>query len=427
MTDAAGSVTILVPRDWYEGTYRRQYARLIKIIRTSLAEHHLALRVVDLVELGITSDLEAIKTHLGEYPNDGLIIPRSDLNTALEDFLRTTGTHYVLFGSPKRDMRDVSYVDTENFTAFYEVSQHVMSLGHKAIAFLNGYNDYSYSYQREQGFRAAALDRGLFLREDWFFYGKPTRGVGSLMASQALRLNNAPTAFICATDELAEGVIDTFRAMHILPGEDLSVTGYGGEPSQTSELTTLRFDIERVAVELARVIADQMLGIVDQPVQIRIPCELVIGSTSARPGYNNPIETALLQNQRALPSGFYSADGYAGLLSHFERAQRLAAAGSWRFDPAKNIFELSNEACFLLDLRPKPSFQLSEIFTQLENEDQALFSKAWEEAVTGKYFTVTTRVKAGLTQSRLQWTGDFVVNSTRELLCAEGSVKQIPD
>lgn len=419
------TVTLFEPLDWREGRYAIHYRKLIGTIRHTLEHRDIELRVTELAETRADSDIDAIKLHLEQHPTDGLIIPRSDISLGLSHYISETGLPAVLYGSPKRDLGDISFVDTDNYAAFYEMAQYIMSLGHRAIAFLNGYPELSYAHQREQGFRAAAADRGLPLREDWFFYGKPTQGVGSLMATQALKRGGAPTALICATDEIAEGAIDTCRTLGMIPGKDITITGYGDAPSFTSDLTTLRFDLERIGRELSRIIADQIDGLALKPEQVRIHCELIQGKTAGFPGQPSDLETALLSNQRTVPGGFYSVNGFAGALNHYERAQRLAGVGSWRYDLVKQVFELSSEACSLLGLKPKPTFKLDELIGRFDDPTQHAFLNAWERGIEGRYFSVTTALKVPTTARALDWAGDFVVNSDRLLICAEGIVKRL--
>jgi len=419
------SVLMLIPSDWYDGYAWQQYRKLIDSISSDLKERGVLLREMPLKEAEAESDLQAVCEALVDLAYDGLIIARSSVSDRLIAYLRQHQVNFVLFGTPQRGVDDINFVDTDNYAAFYQISQHLMSLGHRYIAFLNGDCEFTYARQREQGFRAAAQDRGISLREDWFLYGKPTRGVGSLMAAEMLKQKDVPTAFICATDELASGVVDTLRSIGLLAGNDISVTGYGSTKGDGSNLTTLGFDWDRAGKELARLIANQVTGASKEPEQIRLPCELILGSSSSEPAPIETIRNTFLASARLLPGNFNSIHGYAGLLSHYERAQQLSGVGSWRYDVHTDTFELSDQACFLLKLPPKLGFQLNDILAQIMVTDVGKFHEAWKRGGSGKHFKVITALGTGHPVSQLMWRGDFVIDNNGQLLCAEGAIQEL--
>ena len=80
--------------------------------------------------------------------------------------------------------------------------------------------------------------------------------VSSGREAAAVLLDEAsPSAFVCASDTLAMGVLHTLRDRGLTPGHDVSVIGF--DDSQVSQviqpgLTSVRQPLEEVAVEIVR-------------------------------------------------------------------------------------------------------------------------------------------------------------------------------
>jgi LacI family transcriptional regulator len=75
------------------------------------------------------------------------------------------------------------------------------------------------------------------------------------LAAEALLDESSPTAFVCATDALAMGVVDALDARGLTPGKDVAVVGYGD--SAVAELvpgglTSVRQPLEQAAAALVR-------------------------------------------------------------------------------------------------------------------------------------------------------------------------------
>ena len=94
--------------------------------------------------------------------------------------------------------------------------------------------------------------------------GLPTTGLASRVedtvasgsSAAAVLLDEArPTAFVCASDTLAMGVLHTLHERGLRPGDDVAVVGF--DDSQTAQvvqpgLTSVRQPLEDVAVEIVR-------------------------------------------------------------------------------------------------------------------------------------------------------------------------------
>jgi LacI family transcriptional regulator len=156
----------------------------------------------------------------------------------------------------------------DNHAAFVELTEHVIGLGHRAIAVIiqpmTG-NDRVLS--RMAGIRDTLARHGLALRADHLSEGAATIQHGR----QALRMiwqgsDERPTAIVCGNDQIAMGVLLEAQELGIaIPGQ-LSVTGFDDVTLAREirpTLTTMRVDTNEIGRLAARYLLDVLDGKVD--------------------------------------------------------------------------------------------------------------------------------------------------------------------
>jgi DNA-binding LacI/PurR family transcriptional regulator len=139
------------------------------------------------------------------------------------------------------DNPSVSTISANDRDGVIEAVEHLVSLGHRSIANING-GDSPGAAERIAGYRLAMSAAGLPLLEVW---GNPDldagkRGVDTLMASKT-----QPTAIIAHNDIVAMGAINRLKGLGLRVPEDVSLVGFDDIPyasSETLSLSTLRQD-----------------------------------------------------------------------------------------------------------------------------------------------------------------------------------------
>jgi LacI family transcriptional regulator len=171
-----------------------------------------------------------------------------------------------------------------------QMTEYLLSLGHRRIAFVEGHPHYVASAQRLAGYRAAlgawniAPDPALVAPGDFTFEG------GQRAASLLLEKSPPPTAIFAANDELAAGCLaEAHRRGLRVPG-DLSITGFDDTYMATMlypPLTTVRQSIR----DMGHAALEQLLALVDgvtPPQTIRIAHRLVERQSAGAPALDNP-------------------------------------------------------------------------------------------------------------------------------------------
>ena len=137
----------------------------------------------------------------------------------------------------------VGYVGTDSFEGISLSVKHLVELGHKKIAFLNGSKNSMVSEERLQAFLQSMTENGLTPDEKLMEYGYYVPDCAKYHVPGFLE--HGATAIICASDLIASGVITELIKRGLRVPEDISVIGYDDLPiakQLNPPLTTIRQD-----------------------------------------------------------------------------------------------------------------------------------------------------------------------------------------
>jgi LacI family transcriptional regulator len=152
-------------------------------------------------------------------PN-GVLVIGARFEEPLLDEARKLGIPCVLVGRQADDAH-VSAVGQNEETIAFEAANYLLDLGHRAIAFLGGERDYSYTHSRIAGYRRALQSHGIDSLERWV-----ALGAGDVAAQKVLDDSPEITAAIFVNDAYAMEGLPLFQAAgRSIPG-DLSVISF---------------------------------------------------------------------------------------------------------------------------------------------------------------------------------------------------------
>ncbi len=165
-------------------------------------------------------------------------------------------------------------------------TNHLISLGHTRIAMVGGTDHTSTGRDRYRGYVVAMQKAGLKVKPEWRFPGPRTKQAGFEMTGAFLALKDKPTAAVCWNDLVAIGLMNGIARAGLMPGVDISVTGYDDLEEAaiaTPALTTVWNGQREVGRRAARVLLDRLNGAEVNPVQELIKPELHVRQSTARP------------------------------------------------------------------------------------------------------------------------------------------------
>ena len=187
-------------------------------------------------------------------------------------------------GAPAADVPSIGSAD---WNGGFLATNHLIELGHVAIAIITGPDDMLASTARLSGYRAALDAAGIPVLPEWVRPGQFHHADGVVEGRAVLALDPRPTAVFASSDLQALGVYEAARSLGLdIPG-DLSVIGYddlkiakwAGPP-----LTTIRVPLVEMAEQATRLV----MRLRDEPElafsRVDLATSLVVRGSTARPG-----------------------------------------------------------------------------------------------------------------------------------------------
>ncbi|HEY2661236.1 MAG TPA: LacI family DNA-binding transcriptional regulator [Caulobacteraceae bacterium] len=224
---------------------------------------------------------------------DGLILtpPICD-NLVVLDAIERAGVRYVRI-APDRDPDRAPCVAMDDTQAAYEMTQHLVSLGHRRIGFIKGHLDHGATPRRLDGFLRAMGEAGLTAQPGHIQGGSFSFESGMVAAERLLSQPDRPTAVFASNDDMALGVMWAALRSGLSVPTDLSVAGFDdSDPARMAwpMLTTIRqpiADMSAAAVDILIETAAKGRG--SAPVASRwLDYELIVRGSTGAPGAVSP-------------------------------------------------------------------------------------------------------------------------------------------
>jgi LacI family transcriptional regulator len=161
---------------------------------------------------------------------DGVILtpPLSD-NQAVRESLVEQKIPHVLISPPKPEP-GVSSVTMDDRRAAFDMTQYLISLGHRRIGFIKGLSRHGAVMLRLLGYEDALRSGGIELDKDLVKDGNFRFQSGADAAEQLLRQKDRPTAIFASNDEMGAGAVATAHRLGISIPRELSIVGFDDVP-----------------------------------------------------------------------------------------------------------------------------------------------------------------------------------------------------
>jgi LacI family transcriptional regulator len=180
----------------------------------------------------------------------------------------------------------IPYVADDDFQGACLLTEHLIGLGHRRIAFLKGPNNMRSSLDRLRGFRHTLDAHRIPINDELVVRSEFTFDGGRHAAKILLKRADPPTAIFAGNDEAALGAIFTAQEMGITIPARLSIGGYDDlmvSKAVWPGLTTVHQPADETIAHAIRMLIAMLQ---DDPVaehQVVISPRLVVRSTTAPP------------------------------------------------------------------------------------------------------------------------------------------------
>jgi len=213
---------------------------------------------------------------------DGFILNAPVANDPRVAFLRAEGIPFVLHGQDCIDP-DYPFYSIDNAAVSSDAIDMLHALGHRNIALINGDMHHAYAVDRLRGYDAAIARHGLTPR---IVNGATFESHGYTMSLAMLATDTPPSAFICASTLIAEGVIRAVRDRGLRVPEDVSVMAHddalpltravGFDPA----LTVTRAPLRDACEPLADLLQRHLTGAPAAECQVLIKADLIVRAST---------------------------------------------------------------------------------------------------------------------------------------------------
>jgi DNA-binding LacI/PurR family transcriptional regulator len=200
--------------------------------------------------------------------------------------LRSRGIPVVNLDPTGEPSHPTPSVGATNWTGGLAAARHLLELGHRRIAMINGTGEFVCCRAREDGYRAALEAAGVRPDTELVRVAPLYMTGGLAQATELLGLATPPTAIFTGNGLQALGVYEAARRAAVRIPEDLSVVGFDDLPFVQwlgPPLTTVRqplMQMGAMAVEMALTMAN---GRKPDYERIELPTELIVRQSTGAP------------------------------------------------------------------------------------------------------------------------------------------------
>lgn len=172
-----------------------------------------------------TGSLDILKKGFAQKVSGFVVANDGDITPEMVMQLESPGIPIVLIENHIDDHR-LPCVLGDNFMAGYQVTRHLLNMGHRKIAILKGPTKYSSLVDRLRGSMAALAEAGLLPPPEWMpqpVSGHPLKGY--VQMKEILELPDYPTAVIAISDKTAFGAMEAIREVGLRIPQDIAIAG----------------------------------------------------------------------------------------------------------------------------------------------------------------------------------------------------------
>lgn len=190
--------------------------------------------------------------------------------------LRNRGTPVVMLGHTAPFCSHFVNVESDDLQGSYAITQHLLSLGHKRIAFLSGPLAAPWTQERLEGYRRALRDHGIEPDDHLVFQAGRTVEEGMNATVQMITEKPDATAVQAVNDLVAVGCQRILLRQGLRIPSDVSVAGFGNlliSENAPTPLTTAR----QPKFTLGMAAMDAMIALLNnqRPPARRLPATLI--------------------------------------------------------------------------------------------------------------------------------------------------------
>lgn len=156
---------------------------------------------------------------------------------------------------------DVNNIVSNEIIGVYEGVKHLINMGHREIAIIEGKEDFESTKIRRQGYLKAFNEKKISIIDEFIVRGDYGLESGYLRAKDLLKLKNKPSAIFAFNDDMALGAMKAILEEGLKVPQDISILGFDGSLFShylTPSISTIKRPIEKICCYGIEILLDIM-------------------------------------------------------------------------------------------------------------------------------------------------------------------------
>lgn len=175
----------------------------------------------------------------------------------------------------------VSGLERDEAKYAYQLTEHLLSLGHRSIAFIGGESQYDFTHNRLRGYQIALEDAGIMPNEQWICLGD-----GATATANILDENPHVTAIIYVNDSYAVEGLSVLREREFSIPEDISIASFDDTAfarSHQPPITSISYNLFKEGQWAVKILLDQIRYPFIEKSQLVFKANIIIRESTAPP------------------------------------------------------------------------------------------------------------------------------------------------
>lgn len=172
------------------------------------------------------------------------------------------------------DRNDIDCVISDGFYASFDLTNYLLRIGHRKVAFVGNVSATSSIEDRFLGYAKSLISHGIIISRNYILNDRSADGG---LIDVALPVD-MPTAFVCNCDQTASRLIKQLASLGYKIPEDISVTGFDNSIySSVSEpkITTVEVNTEKMSEQAVNVLIKKIENPKFSSGRISVPCDII--------------------------------------------------------------------------------------------------------------------------------------------------------
>lgn len=209
---------------------------------------------------------------------DGITLLYSRTDDRIMNYLLEEKFPFTVIGRPYKNAERITYVDNDNIFITKQVTDYLINLGHRKIAYIGVNLDNVYTIDRLQGYKQALDEAGIPYDETYIIHEECLKSKGKQGIIDFLASHESPTAIVVTDDFTAIELMSYSEELNIKVPEEISIVSFNDvllAEHIKPQLTSVNIDIFQLGFEAANCLIEIIKNPQTLPKRITIPAKMI--------------------------------------------------------------------------------------------------------------------------------------------------------